>query len=98
MSGTTNEQRRIFDEKGFLIVPSVLSAAELERFGAAVDRGVVARSANDPRPLEERTRYEQSFRQCINLWEDHADVRPLTFHPRVAQIAAELIGVPSLRL
>jgi hypothetical protein len=78
----------------------VLSAlgGELERYGAAVDRGVASRSAHDPRPLEERTRYEQSFRQCINLWEDREDVRPLTFHPRIAQIAAELVGVPALRL
>jgi ectoine hydroxylase-related dioxygenase (phytanoyl-CoA dioxygenase family) len=98
MSITTNEQRKIFDEQGWLVVPGVLSPAELERYGAAVDRGVAARSANDLRPLEERTRYEQSFRQCINLWEDHEDVRPLTFHPRIAQIAAELVGVPALRL
>ena len=98
MSITTNEQRRIFDEKGYLVVPNVLSAAELERYGAAVDRGVAARSAHDTRPLAERTRYEQSFRQIINLWEDHEEVRPLTFHPRIAQIAAELVGVPSLRL
>jgi ectoine hydroxylase-related dioxygenase (phytanoyl-CoA dioxygenase family) len=98
MAITTNEQRKIFDEQGWLVVSGVLSPAELERFGAAVDRGVAARSASDPRPLEGRTRYEQSFRQCINLWEDHEDVRPLTFHPRIAQIAAELVGVPALRL
>ena len=98
MSVTTNEQRRIFAENGWVVVPGVLSAPELERYGAAVDRGVAARSAHDPRPLEARTLYEQSFRQCINLWEDREDVRPLTFHPRIAQIAAELLDVPALRL
>ncbi len=98
MAITTNEQRRRFDEQGYLVVPGVLSREELERFGAAVDRGVAARSAHDPRPLAERTRYEQSFRQIINLWEDHEEVRRLTFHPRIAQIAAELVGAPALRL
>ena len=98
MSVTTNEQRKTFAENGWLVAPSVLSALELERYGAAVDRGVAARSANDSRPLESRTLYEQSFRQCINLWEDREDVRPLTFHPRIAQIAAELLEVPALRL
>ena len=31
----------------------------------------------------------------MNLWEDHPDVAPLTFHPRVGQAAAELLGVPT---
>ena len=98
MTVTTNEQRKEFDENGWVVVPGLLAAAELERFGAAVDRGVAACAANDPRPLEARSRYEQSFRQCINLWEDHPDVRPLTFHPRVGQAAAELLGVPAIRI
>src|SRR4030095_16741596 len=98
MSVTTNEERASFDENGWIVVPGLLDADELARYGAAVDRAVVERSSGDPRPLEARTRYEQSFRQCINLWEDHPDIRPLTFHPRIAQAAAELIGVPALRL
>jgi ectoine hydroxylase-related dioxygenase (phytanoyl-CoA dioxygenase family) len=36
--------------------------------------------------------------QCINLWEDHPDVLPLTFHPKISEAAALLIGVPALRL
>ena len=36
--------------------------------------------------------------QCMNLWEDHPDVAPLTFHPRVGQAAAELLGVDAVRL
>lgn len=98
MSVTTNEQRKEFDENGFVVVPKLLDADELADFGAAVDRGVAACTADDPRPLEARTRYEQSFRQCINLWEDFADVRALTFHPRITQAAAELLGVPAIRL
>jgi ectoine hydroxylase-related dioxygenase (phytanoyl-CoA dioxygenase family) len=59
---------------------------------------VRARTAGDDRPLHERSRYQQSFTQCMNLWEDRPDVRPLTFHPRLGQAAAELIGVPAVRL
>jgi ectoine hydroxylase-related dioxygenase (phytanoyl-CoA dioxygenase family) len=36
--------------------------------------------------------------QCMNLWEDHPEVRPLTFHPRLGQAAAELLRVPTIRL
>ena len=34
----------------------------------------------------------------MNLWEDCPDVRPLTFHPRLGQAAAELLGVDVIRL
>ena len=59
---------------------------------------VRARTAHDDRPLAERSRYEQSFTQCMNLWEDHTDVRALTFHQRIGQAAAELLGIDAIRV
>ena len=50
------------------------------------------------RALAEKTAYEQSFQQCMNLWEDCPEVRPLTFHPRLGEAAARLAGVPALRV
>lgn len=87
-----------FSEAGFVVIHDLLTPEEVARFGAAVDAGVAARSAHDPRSLEQRTRYEQSFRQCLNLWEDRTDVRPLTFHPRVAEAAAQLLGARAVRV
>lgn len=87
-----------FRRDGFVVVPDLLSVAELDRYGAAVDAAVAARTRHDRRRLEEKSRYEQSFQQCLNLWEDHADVRPLTFHPRIAAAAAALLGVAALRV
>lgn len=83
---------------GFVVVEGLLEDAELERYGAAVDHAVARRSAWDSRALEERTPYERSFRQCMNLWEDSPEVRPLTFHPRIGEAAAMLAGVACLRL
>jgi ectoine hydroxylase-related dioxygenase (phytanoyl-CoA dioxygenase family) len=83
---------------GFVVVPDVLSADELRRYGSAVDEAVARRSRNDTRPLAEKSRYEQSFIQCQNLWEDCPDVRPLTFHPVLAETAARLLGVDAVRL
>ena len=40
------------------------------RYGAAVDEAVARRKRFDNRKLGEKTPYEQSFIQCINLWED----------------------------
>ncbi|MGH9215658.1 MAG: phytanoyl-CoA dioxygenase family protein [Acidimicrobiales bacterium] len=87
-----------FRERGFVVVPDLLTAAELDRFGAAVTRAVMERKRADRRSLAEKSRYEQSFIQCQNLWEDHPGVRPLSFHTRVAQAAAELLGVARIRL
>ena len=87
-----------FRRDGFVVIPDLLSDAELERFGAAVDRAVALRAQGDNRKLEEKSAYEQSFRQCMNLWEDNPDVLPLTFHPKISEVATRLIGVPALRL
>ncbi len=87
-----------FRRDGFVVIDHLLTPAELEKFGTAVDRAVADRTRNDPRALAEKSLYEQSFTQCINLWEDHPDVSPLTFHPKISEAATMLIGVPRLRL
>jgi ectoine hydroxylase-related dioxygenase (phytanoyl-CoA dioxygenase family) len=87
-----------FRRDGFAVVPRLLSADERRRYGAAVDEAVGRRSRDDTRALAEKSRYEQSFIQCQNLWEDSEDVRPLTFHPLLAETAARLLGVGAVRL
>jgi ectoine hydroxylase-related dioxygenase (phytanoyl-CoA dioxygenase family) len=87
-----------FRRDGFVVVPDLLSADEVRRYGSAVDEAVTRRSRDDGRALAEKSRYEQSFTQCQNLWEDSAEVRPLSFHPRVAGTAARLLGVDVVRL
>lgn len=87
-----------FDREGYVVVPDLLTDAELAHYQGAVREAVTRRRARDRRSLAERSDYEQSFVQCQNLWEDFDQVRPLTFHPRVAEAAAELIGAPAVRV
>jgi ectoine hydroxylase-related dioxygenase (phytanoyl-CoA dioxygenase family) len=87
-----------FAARGFAVVPDLVPVAELRSLGGHVDRAVADRTRHDTRMLEEKSRYEQSFQQCLNLWEDHPEVRPLTFHPAVAATAARLLKVPSVRV
>ena len=94
----TSEQREAFERDGYVVVPNLLDADELDRFGRAVGDAVDERRAGDERSLDDKSRYEQSFVQCMNLWEDYDDVRPLTFHPRLGQAAAELLGIDAIRL
>lgn len=83
---------------GFVLVPDLLTSAEVDRFATAVTSGVRHRMRNNTVPLEKRSKYQQSFLQCMNLWEDHPDVAPLTFHPKIAQAAAELMEVDACRV
>ena len=104
MAGVTTD--RLLDEDlveqfardGFAVVPGLFVDGELERYGELVTSAVLERTAEDTTPLEEKSRYQQSFVQCMNLWEDHPEVAPLTFHPKLGQAAAELLRVPAIRL
>ncbi len=87
-----------FERDGFVVVPDLLTEDELDRYGRLVTDAVADRTRGDDTPLEAKSRYQQSFVQCMNLWEDHSGVRPLTFHPRLGQAAAELLRVPAVRL
>jgi ectoine hydroxylase-related dioxygenase (phytanoyl-CoA dioxygenase family) len=87
-----------FDRDGFVVVDGLLRTDELDRFAPLVTAAVDARADADPRPLHERSLYEQSFQQCQNLWEDHPELRALTFHERVGHAAAELLGADAVRL
>jgi ectoine hydroxylase-related dioxygenase (phytanoyl-CoA dioxygenase family) len=87
-----------FRRDGFVVVPDLLRIDELARYGAAVDEAVARRGRHDNRTLAEKSRYEQSFTQCQNLWEDCPGVRPLTFHPSIAGAAARLLGVDAVRI
>jgi ectoine hydroxylase-related dioxygenase (phytanoyl-CoA dioxygenase family) len=87
-----------FRRDGFVVVPDLLTPDETERYGSLVSEAVRTRTAGDDRPLSERSPYQQSFLQCMNLWEDFPEVRPLTFHPRLGQAAAELLGDDAVRV
>ncbi len=60
-----------FQRDGYVVVPDLLSAEEIERFEAAVTGAVRHRREGiEIAPFAERSRYQQSFIQCMNLWED----------------------------
>ena len=60
-----------FQADGFLLVENFFSHAALDHFGARVDAAVRYRIAGDQRRLGEKNLYEQTFVQCMRLWEDH---------------------------
>lgn len=86
----------VFQSRGFVVTPDVLSAEEIDRYGRAVDQEIEHRTSEDQRVLEDKSRYEQSFIQCMRLWETSPAVAGLSFHAGLAGIAAQLLDVPSV--
>ncbi len=89
---------REFAERGFVITPNLLTANEIARYGTAIDEEVARRTRDDHRSVEDKTTYEQSFIQCMRLWETNPDVRPLSCHAGLAGTAVQLLGVEGVRM
>ena len=87
-----------FSNDGFLLVEDFFTDEELDRFGKSVDAAVRYRTAEDERSLADKNLYEQTFVQCMRLWEDHPSVVALTFHPTLCAAAAALLESDCVRL
>ena len=87
-----------YELSGYLLTPDVLSQEEIENYGAAVDAEVGVRTFKDKRSVSEKSLYEQSFIQCMRLWETSEEIRPLSCHSSLAGIAAQLMQVDSVRM
>ena len=59
-----------FGRDGFVVVPDLLAPTSCAATAPPSTRRVARRSRHDARALAEKSRYEQSFIQCQNLWED----------------------------
>jgi len=87
-----------FHRDGFVVVEDFFEPNELAHFGSIVDRAVKDRIGSDLRPIDEKSLYEQSFQQCMNLWEDNADLKALTFNQKLGEAAGLLLGAEALRI
>lgn len=97
-SGLSRQQVEQFEADGFLLVDDFFTEDELDHVGRAVDNAVAYRTSDDRRSLSDKNLYEQTFVQCMRLWEDRPDVRPFTFHPKLCAAAAALLQVDCVRL
>lgn len=97
-SGLNKAQIERFQADGFLLVEDFFTAEELDGFGAAVDAAVAYRTQDDHRNLHDKNLYEQTFVQCMRLWEDSPAVKPFTFHPKLCAAATALLQTDCVRL
>jgi len=87
-----------FDRNGFVVTPNCFSKEELQQHSDSVDAEVARRTKTDTRQVHEKTKYEQSFVQCMRLWETSRAVAPLSCHAGLAGVAAQLLQVKGVRL
>jgi len=87
-----------FRADGFVVVPDVFDATDMDAMAVTVDAAVAADQADDQRALADKSRYEQSFQQCIYLWVRDPAVARWSADPRPAAIAAQLLGVEAVRM
>lgn len=97
-SGLGEPEIERFEKDGFLRVDDFFSHDELDHFAKFVDAAVAHRTADDHRDMTDKNLYEQTFVQCMRLWEDHPDVAPFTFHSKLCAAAAALLRTDRVRL
>lgn len=85
------------EDKGHCVLRGLASKAEVEAFRPAIE-AAVQRHAEKQAPLEERGTYGKAFLQVTNIWQYDEIVKHFVYAPRFAKAAADLLGVPAVRL
>ncbi|MFG1907236.1 phytanoyl-CoA dioxygenase family protein [Kribbella sp. NPDC048928] len=86
-----------FADHGFVKLKNVLSPETIAAYEPEIT-GKVIELNTQHLPLEERDTYGKAFLQVSNLWQDSERVLEFVSSPRLAKIAAQLLGVQSVRL
>ena len=84
-------QLEAYRKDGFVLLPGVLSPALLDGCREVLRRYTYAAAADKP-PLGDRDTYGKAFLQVGGLWQRGGVAKALTFSPRLAGIAARLMG------
>ncbi len=92
-----------FRRRGHVLLRGVATAAEVAAFRPVIATGVEAFRGQAwdgvyNLALEQRDTYHKAFVQITNLWQREPAVKKFVLARRFAKIAAELLGVPAVRL
>lgn len=90
-------QAEQYQRDGHILLRGVASRAEIGVY-LPVIRVAVERFNTETRPLEARDTYGKAFLQVMNLWTRDEGVRRFVMSRRFAKIAADLMGVSSVRI
>jgi ectoine hydroxylase-related dioxygenase (phytanoyl-CoA dioxygenase family) len=85
------------NEQGFVKLKGVISPDDIASYEPEITQQVI-RLNTMHLPMSERSTYDRAFLQVENLWQHSDKVRELVFGTRLARLAADLLGVDSVRL
>jgi ectoine hydroxylase-related dioxygenase (phytanoyl-CoA dioxygenase family) len=86
-----------FQQKGHVLIPRLASEEEVSAYRPAIAETLFEHKFEN-RPFEERDTFGKAFLQAENLWEKSDAGRYFVFARRFARVAAQLMGVPAVRL
>ncbi len=93
----SDADRAAFARDGFIHLKRVLDPDLLRAAGETITRLTLDLNTEN-RAIEDRSTYDQAFLQIMNLWERSTEVARFVRNKDLARLAAELIGVDSVRL
>ena len=91
------EKLSYFNTNGHVYLPDILSKEDLQPYREAILSWAADFKARQ-KPMQERDTYGKAFLQMMNLWEENETVKKFTLAKRFAGIAAQLLGVETVRL
>ena len=93
----TEAQIQEFQSQGHTILQGLCTPEEIGQY-QPLFADAVEKRAYSIAPMEERDTYGKAFLQIMNLWTQEPALRRFVLAKRFAQVAAELMGVKSIRL
>ena len=107
-----DEEKRFYEDNGFVPVDPFLSPEELDEWRRVVDEAVMSRggqrfsipvdegpgSAVRRESTEDREYYDRVFIQRVNLWQTDDGFKKLLFQKELGQFVGEMAGVDGLRV
>lgn len=93
----TQEHIDFFQKNKYIKLKNVFDTATLNHFNAVISKKVNEMKQEDV-PLEARSTYGKAFLQLFNLYLEDETIKSLVFSKRLAEIAAKLMQVESVRL
>jgi ectoine hydroxylase-related dioxygenase (phytanoyl-CoA dioxygenase family) len=93
-----SEEVAAYRRDGHVVVRGLATPREIEAFRPALLDAAAAAPQLERKPLAERDTYGKAFLQMFNLWRQSEVAKTFVFSRRFARVAAELMGVPGVRL